>query len=120
MITGYFAGEEEAGRWLVHDDSKPTALIYYAPERMTEGTYNALLLAVSPERQGQGVGADLMAAAEQALKRQGGRILLVETSSLPEFEGARHFYEKIGYKQEAKIREFYAAGEDKIVFRKAL
>ena len=45
---------------------------------------------------------------------------LVETSGLPEFERARAFYRKCGYEEEARIREFYNAGEDKIVFRKAL
>ncbi|MEM9508310.1 MAG: GNAT family N-acetyltransferase, partial [Cyanobacteria bacterium P01_E01_bin.35] len=30
------------------------------------------------------------------------------------------FYRKCGYEQEAQIREFYQAGEDKIIFRKSL
>ncbi len=32
----------------------------------------------------------------------------------------RSFYRKIGNEEEARIREFYSAGVDKIVFRKAL
>jgi RimJ/RimL family protein N-acetyltransferase len=54
------------------------------------------------------------------LAARGERILLVETSGLPEFERTRAFYAKHGYEEEARIREFYRAGEDKVVFRKAL
>jgi hypothetical protein len=39
---------------------------------------------------------------------------------LPTFERTRAFYAKNGYDQEARIRDFYKSGEDKIVFRKAL
>lgn len=46
--------------------------------------------------------------------------LQVETSGLESFEYVRGFYRKSGYDEEARIREFYKAGEDKIVFRKAL
>ena len=47
-------------------------------------------------------------------------MLLLETSGLPEFARTRAFYRTNGYDEEARIREFYAAGEDKVVFRKAL
>jgi ribosomal protein S18 acetylase RimI-like enzyme len=47
-------------------------------------------------------------------------VLLVETSGLPAFARARAFYRARGFDEEARIRDFYAAGEDKIVFWKAL
>jgi ribosomal protein S18 acetylase RimI-like enzyme len=52
--------------------------------------------------------------------RCGGRVLLVETSGTPDFERTRAFYRKCGYEEEARIRDFYQAGADKIVYRKAL
>ncbi|MGG6268636.1 hypothetical protein ACQ4M3_37730 [Leptolyngbya sp. AN03gr2] len=45
---------------------------------------------------------------------------LVETSGTDDFEYVRAFYRKNGYDEEARIREFYCAGADKIIFRKAL
>jgi ribosomal protein S18 acetylase RimI-like enzyme len=54
------------------------------------------------------------------LVERGERLLLVETSGVESFEYVRAFYRKSGYQEEARIREFYAAGIDKIVFRKAL
>ena len=57
---------------------------------------------------------------EQMLTQRGERVLLVETSGLEDFEYVRAFYRKSGYEEEARIREFYKAGDDKIIFRKAL
>jgi len=107
--------------WLVYDDGDgAVAVAYSAPERMTVGTWNALLLAVHPEHQGQGIGALLMAYIETLLAARGGRVLLVETSGTAAFERTRSFYAHIGYEREALIRDYYDAGDDKIVFRKAL
>ncbi len=120
MIGGFLKGEEPDQFWLTLDDGGPVAVAYYTPERMTEGTWNLLLIAVHPDRQGQGIGAMLQGHVERQLAARGERILLVETSGLPEFERTRNFYRKLGYGEEARIRDFYKQGEDKIVFRKAL
>ncbi len=120
MTAAYFDGAAPYEMWLTFDQDGPLAVAYCCPERMTQGTWNLLLIAVHPARQGQGVGAKLARHVETALAEAGERILLVETSGLPEFERTRAFYRRLGYAEEARIREFYRAGEDKIVFRKAL
>ena len=79
-----------------------------------------LLIAVDPSRHGQGIGTALMRHIERDLASRGGRVLLVETSGSEAFSRTRGFYRAIGCDEEARIREFYAVGEDKIVFRKAL
>jgi ribosomal protein S18 acetylase RimI-like enzyme len=120
MLSRYFEGDSEHV-WLADDDGGgPIGVAYYAPERMTSGTWNLYLIAMHPDRQGQGRGAALLRHVERALGASGQRVLLVETSGLPDFEATRAFYRKCGYDEEARIRDFYQAGEDKIVFRKAL
>ena len=111
--------------WLVHDGdgggvASPAGVAYCAPERMTEGTWNALLLAVHPDRQGAGLGAALMRRTEAILAARGERLLLVETSGTDAFEATRGFYARLGYEREAVIRDYYGTGDDKVVFRKAL
>ncbi|MGL5944352.1 MAG: GNAT family N-acetyltransferase [Waterburya sp.] len=120
MISGYLNNESGSEFWFTYEDSKPVAIAYCAPERMTEGTWNLYLIAVHPDYQGQGLGTSMLYYIEQMLTTRGERMLLVETSSLKTFEGTREFYRKCGYDEEARIREFYQAGEDKIVFRKSL
>jgi GNAT superfamily N-acetyltransferase len=117
MVEPYLAGSNNEF-WLTFDDGAPCAVAYCAAERMTVGTWNLLLIAVAPERQSTGVGTALLLHIEERLADTGARVLLVETSCLPEFARTRQFYLRNGYRQEARIREFYNAGEDKIVFLK--
>lgn len=87
---------------------------------MTEGTYNLLAIAVEPEAQGSGVGKVIVTDLIERLRKQGGRVLLVETSSLDEFAATRAFYERQNFSQEARIRDFYTDGEDKLIYWKGL
>jgi GNAT superfamily N-acetyltransferase len=123
MLADYLGGRGVQEFWLtaVEDgNDQPFAVAYCAPERMTSGTWNLLLIALHPDRQGRGNGAEILAYVERLLAAQGERVLLVETSGLPAFGRTRAFYARCGYDEEARIRDFYAAGEDKVVFRKAL
>lgn len=120
MLAEYHAGGDGGHHWLTDDDHGPVGVAYFAPERMTEGTWNLYLIAVHPDRQRQGRGTALLRHVEQTLARQGQRILLVETSGVAGFEHVRAFYRSAGYDEEARIRDFYKAGDDKVVFRKAL
>ncbi len=106
--------------WIADDEDGLVGLAYCEPERMTSGTWNLQLIAVHPTHQRQGRGASLLGFVEQTLADRGARVLLVETMGTPDFEYVRAFYRKNGYDEEARIREFYAEGADKIIFRKAL
>ncbi|MBG1262512.1 GNAT family N-acetyltransferase [Nostoc commune] len=106
--------------WITDDDNGAVGVAYCEMERMTDETWNLQLIAIRPDRQGQGRGATLLRYVEQTLMARGGRVLLVETSGTPDFERTRAFYHKCGYEEEARIRDFYQAGADKIVYRKVL
>jgi GNAT superfamily N-acetyltransferase len=106
--------------WITDDDDGLVGLAYCEPERMTNGTWNLQLIGVHPTHQKQGRGGKLLRFVEEILAGRGARVLLVETMGTPNFEHVRTFYRKNGYDEEARIREFYAEGADKIVFRKAL
>ncbi|RCJ21086.1 acetyltransferase [Nostoc minutum NIES-26] len=120
MLDQHFNSElESQDLWFTDDDNGVVGVAYVAPERMTEGTWNLYLIAIHPDRQRQGRGGVLLSHVEQVLADRGERVLLVETSGLESFEYVRSFYRKNGYDEEARIREFYKAGDDKIIFRKA-
>jgi ribosomal protein S18 acetylase RimI-like enzyme len=123
MLAEYFGGNNSDSDhfWITDDDNdEPVGVAYCAPEQMTDGTWNLQLIAVRPDRQGQGRGAALVRYVEDTLTARRARVLLVETSGLESFERTRAFYRKCGYNEEARIRDFYREGEDKIVYRKAL
>ncbi len=120
-LDAFLTGGTESDRWLVNDTAdRVTAIAYYAPERMTEGTWNLYLLAVHPDHQGQGLGSALVQQVEAGLREAAVRVLLIETSGVPDFAGQRAFYVRLGYHEEARIREFYGPDDDKIIYWKHL
>jgi ribosomal protein S18 acetylase RimI-like enzyme len=120
MTQDYLAAPDSPDIWLTVDLSGPVGVAYLAPERMTEGTWNLYLIAIDPGHQGRGHGSAVMRHVEAMLAARGQRILLVETSGLPAFAATRAFYLGNGYDAEGRIRDFYAAGDDKVIFRRAL
>ena len=98
----------------------PAGFAYARSEELAEGTWNLLALAVKPYLQGQGLGAELVSATEAALSDRNQRILIIDTSGTPDFAPVRTFYEKAGYVEEARIRDYWAPGDDKVTFWKRL
>jgi ribosomal protein S18 acetylase RimI-like enzyme len=121
MMADYFQNEMTEDIWITKEiDGVPVAVAYFAPEKLTNGTYNLYLIAIHNPYQGMGIGKQIMGYVEKYLKELGKRILIVETSGLPQFEMTRDFYIQCGYNKEAVIRDFYNEGEDKIVYWKKL
>jgi ribosomal protein S18 acetylase RimI-like enzyme len=120
MLAPSLAGET-GGFWLTcHNDGEAVGLCYTVPEELADGTWNMLALAVRPDLQGKRLGTALLNAAEQHLKSRGQRLLIVDTSGTDDFKLTRRFYAQNGYEKEARMRDFWADGDDKVTFRKAL
>jgi len=82
----------------------------------TEGTFDLYWIATSPAFQGKGIGRRLMEVAEADMRSRGGRLCVIETSSLPQYEPTRRFYLGLGYSEAAVIRDFYTAGDHKVIY----
>ena len=65
--------------------------------------------------QGRGIGRALVREVETKLTGRGGRLLVVETSSRPDYDGTRTFYARSGYVEAARVRDFYAPADDRIL-----
>jgi ribosomal protein S18 acetylase RimI-like enzyme len=81
----------------------------------TDGTYDLYWLAVDRAVQGRGIGRALVRDVEGKLIARGGRLLVVETSSRPDYAGTRQFYARSGYAEAARVRDFYAPADDRIL-----
>jgi ribosomal protein S18 acetylase RimI-like enzyme len=121
MIAPYLGAPDNSDIWFVCERNGILLGVGFCEaERMTSGTWNLLAIGVEPALQSQGAGAAMMRWLEAALTQRGERVLIVETSGLPEYARTRAFYHRLGYTEEARIRDFYQNGEDKIVFWKDL
>ncbi len=121
MLADVFNGQLPDHHWIVLENAATViAAAYVAPEVMSDRAWNLYFIAVARRHQGRGHGTTLLAHVEGVLRKRGERLLLIETSGLEGFAATRRFYRGNGYEEEARIRDFYRAGEDKIVFRKLL
>ena len=116
-LEGHLTGAGD-GVWLTADDGEPVGVAYCAPEAVTVGTWNLLMLWTREDRHRSGHGSALVRHVERELEHRGARLLIVETSGLPAFAAARAFYTKYGFEHEATIRDFFAEGDAKLVFTK--
>lgn len=121
MISAYLSSDECQELWLTFEAAGRIAGFCYAiPEKLTDGTWNMLAIAVHPSSQGKGAGSAIVRHLERELLARGQRVLIADTSGTPEFGQTREFYRKNGYSEEARIRDFWASGNDKVVFWKRL
>ncbi len=104
---------------LLSDKKQTLGFVYYAPAPMTEGTWQLWWIVVRNDLQGQGLGGFLLDKVEKHSMELGGRVMFIETSSQEKYEPTRKFYLKYNYSLEARMRDFYAAGDDMVVFRKS-
>ena len=90
----------------------------YGPTSGADRTFDLYWIAVHPDAQRLGGGSTLMAEVERRLTARGARMIVVETSGRTEYAPTRHFYERRGYTAAASVRDFYAPGDDRLVFTK--
>jgi ribosomal protein S18 acetylase RimI-like enzyme len=111
--AGYFALAAE-------DDGKIAGYVCYGETPCTVGTWDIYWIAVDRAKRGLGIGKMLSEKAEAAIKKAGGRLAVIETSSTPLYDNTRGFYLARGYETAARIPDYYAPGDDLIIMQKRL
>ena len=110
--------QEDYNFLVADDDGAVTGYACWGKASLSDGTYDLYWVAVDPAFQRRGIGKFLVERCEDEVRRLGGRSLLVETSSRPGYEGTLEFYRQLNYEVLARLRDFYTAGDDKIVLGK--
>lgn len=86
----------------------------------TEATSDLYWIVVERDRQGTGIGSQLLQEVERLLTADGGRLVVAETSSRGDYAPTRAFYEKRGFTRAATIPAYYAPGDDLVIYTKDL
>ncbi len=100
------------------DDGAPAGYMTWGPTPLAEDAYDLYWMAVAPSEQGKGRGKELVRWLEAEVGRRRGRLIIIETSSQPKYHGTRQFYIDLGYKEVARIPDFYRAGDDRVIYAK--
>lgn len=92
----------------------------YGSHPLTEGTFDLYWICTVRKAQGQGIAGALLRRVEEEVRTQGGRLLLVETSSTPAYAPARRFYEGQGFRYESVVHDFYSPSDDLLIYAKRI
>lgn len=93
--------------------------ICWGPTPCTVGTFDLYWIAVDPAQHNAGIGSLLLAEMERQLAGVA-RLVVVETAGRAAYAPTRAFYERRGYTAAARIPDFYAPGDDQVVYTKAI
>jgi ribosomal protein S18 acetylase RimI-like enzyme len=99
-------------------DKKVTGYSCFGPIPGTLTSFDLYWIAVHNESRGTGLGKIIMERSEKEITRMNGDRIYLETSSKELYIPTRKFYERCGYMAEAQLKDFYAPGDDKIIYVK--
>ena len=105
-------------RCCVDEENRAIGYVCWGPTPCTSGTFDLYWIAVHPDYQGNGVGKLLLKRAEEEARNSNARLMIIETSSMNEYDATRKFYINNGYQQFAIIPDFYRQGDHKIIYGK--
>jgi ribosomal protein S18 acetylase RimI-like enzyme len=122
LIDSYLKSPYQSGYYILVAELKSLLVGYicYGPTPLTRGTWDVYWLAVSQKKQSRGIGGALLASVEAEIKKARGKQVVIETSSIPKYERTRRFYRRHGYEAACRLPDFYAPGDDKLIFQKWL
>ncbi|MBI3600449.1 MAG: GNAT family N-acetyltransferase [Nitrospinae bacterium] len=102
----------------INGNNEVVGYVCYGKAPLTHGAYDLYWIAVEPEYQREGVGRILLNYVESEITKLSARMLLAETSSRAVYEKTRRFYIKNGFSEEARVKDFYSTGDDKVIYKK--
>jgi GNAT superfamily N-acetyltransferase len=101
-------------------DNQVLGFACWGPTDLTRGAADLYWICAAPEAQGQGVGAALFHAVEEAVRSAGRWLIMIWTSGKPEYESARKLYERTGCELSARVADFFDHGDDLLLFTRRL
>ncbi|MGO8676317.1 MAG: N-acetyltransferase family protein [Limisphaerales bacterium] len=89
-------------------------------EALTHGTWGLFWVCTLPEARGRGLGGALLREAVRVATAEGGRLMVIHTSSTAPYAPARGLYESQNFARIAVIPEYYKPGDDLFIYLRRL
>jgi GNAT superfamily N-acetyltransferase len=91
----------------------------FGPVPSRPGSYDLYWIAVAPAQQRHGLGKRLLEETERRALARGATEMFIDTAGRAQYFPTRSFYERMGYGIFEIVSDYYAPGDDKVVYRKA-
>ena len=122
LVETRLAKGEASGYEFVFAEQEGQVVGYacFGKNTLTVSSFDLYWIAVEPKLHGQGVGRILLAEVEKQIAAAGGKRIYIETSHRADYVATRGFYERCGYALATVLDDYYAPGDSKAVYVKAL
>ncbi|MCL4395019.1 MAG: GNAT family N-acetyltransferase [Chloroflexi bacterium] len=124
MLDGYFHPDaRDDHTFVIYRDGSPNSIsgfACYGPTPLAERVWDLYWICVDRAEQRRGIGKELLKRVEQNVRACNGRAIYLETSDSEAYAPARAFYQRNDYEVIAHLKDFYAEGEGKVIYRKRL
>lgn len=117
-LEAYFNREPSYAFVCAEDSRGIVGFICYDKAPIAKDVYELYWIVVAPGARRSGIAKMLDDYFVETTMQLGARMLFAETESIPKYATARGFYERCGYKEMARIKDFYDSGNDKVIYGK--
>lgn len=122
LVTERLNQGEVSGYYFVFAevDGVTTAYSCFGPISMSKTSFDLYWIATHNDFRGKGIGKKLLDETYKQASAMGCKIIIAETSGLPHYAPTRAFYNTTEFTLEARLRDFYDIGDDKLFYSKRI
>lgn len=122
LVEERFNGGESTGYYFVFAEADGITVAYscYGPITMSKTSFDLYWIVTHNDFRGKGIGKKVLEETCRRAREMGCSIIIAETSGLPHYEPTRAFYNSNRFELEAKLKDFYAMGDDKLFYTKRI
>jgi GNAT superfamily N-acetyltransferase len=122
LVAERLAQGESTGYYFVFGEMDGVTVAYscFGPITMSKTSFDLYWIATHNDYRGKGIGKKVLEETCKQAALMGCSIIIAETSGLPHYEPTRAFYNNNKFELEAKLRDFYTLGDDKLFYTKRI
>lgn len=120
VVGEFLGGDLDYRPFLLLEGGRAAGFLCFGKVPLTRTTYDLYWIAVGPAYRGRGHGRRLMEFFIESVRKEGGRLVVIETSSLPAYADARRLYLHFGFEQRARLEGYYGEGDDLVIYTLSL
>lgn len=122
LVAERLANGESTGYYFVFAEADGVTVAYscFGPISMSKTCFDLYWIATHNDYRGKGIGKKLLEETYIQAKKMECKIIIAETSGLEHYAPTRAFYDSNKFELEARIKNFYDEGDDKLFYTKRI
>jgi GNAT superfamily N-acetyltransferase len=122
LVAERLTDGESTGYYFVFAELDGITVAYscFGPITMSKTSFDLYWIVTHNDYRGKGIGREILQKTCKQAKTMGCSIIIAETSGLPHYAPTRAFYISNNFELEARLKDFYALGDDKLFYTKRI